>query len=211
MDAKSPRYDRPPLSVIEERIPRYGVDIYVGGMEAAGDLDLLATRGITTVVNCAVNLDLNYATAPFPDAADQNGIYGVGAVRYYKLGLVDGHGNPETMMLAGFFMLRVALAQELPDKQSYPRRERGNVLVNCRAGRSRSVALVALFLHVEMPEKFPTLDVALNHVRQKRDLRLDEWFETPKPVLVDAARRAREWIALIEGARPQAALPAVAS
>ena len=86
-------------------------------------------------------------------------IYGIGAVRYYKLGLIDGPGNPETMMLAGFYLLRGAFEQELPDKHTYPRRERGNVLVNCRGGRSRSVALVALFLHVEMPERYPTLDV----------------------------------------------------
>ena len=128
-----------------------------------------------------------------PDA-----IYGIGAVRYYKLGLIDGPGNPETMVLAGFYLLRGAFEQELPDKHTYPRRERGNVLVNCRGGRSRSVALVALFLHVEMPERYPTLESALAHVRTQRDLQPDEWFETPKPTLVEAARRAARWIALVE-------------
>ena len=47
-------------------------------MEGAGDLGLLAAHGITTVVNCAVNLDLNYATAPFPEAPDAYAIYGIG-------------------------------------------------------------------------------------------------------------------------------------
>ena len=191
------RHDRPALSLIEAQVPRYGVGIYVGGMEGAGDLDLLAAHGITTVVNCAVNLDLNYATAPFPEAAEA-GLYGIGAVRYYKLGLIDGPGNPETMMLAGFYLLRGAFEQQLPEKPTYPRRERGNVLVNCRGGRSRSVALVALFLHVEMPERYPTLEDALSHVRTARALHRDEWFETPKAVLVDAARRAAGWIALID-------------
>ena len=74
-------------------------------------------------------------------------------MRYYKLGLIDGPGNPETMMLAGFYLLRGAFEQQLPEKATYPRRARGNVLVNCRGGRSRSVALVALFLAVEMPDQ----------------------------------------------------------
>jgi hypothetical protein len=198
MEQESPRYKRPRLSLIERAVPPYGAEIYIGGMEGAGDLAGLAARNITTVVNCAVNLDFNYANAPFPDATEDQAIYGIGAVRYYKIGLIDGHGNPETMMLAGFFLLRGALSQELPDRPTYPRRERGNVLVNCRGGRSRSVALVALFLHVEMPERFPTLDVALQHVRVQRQLRPDEWFEAPKPMLVAAARRARDWIAMID-------------
>ena len=190
-------HDRPPMSLIEAEIPRYGVGLYVGGMEAAGDLALLAEHGITTVVNCAVNLDVNYATEAFPGGRP-DAIYGIGAVRYYKLGLIDGPGNPETMVLAGFYLLRGAFEQELPDKRTYPRRARGNVLVNCRGGRSRSVALVALFLHVEMPGRYPTLESALAHVRTRRDLQPDEWFETPKPTLVEAARRAARWIALVE-------------
>ena len=193
----APWHDRPPMSLIEAVIPRYGVGLYVGGMEAAGDLALLAGHGMTTVVNCAVNLDVNYATEAFPDGRP-DAIYGIGAVRYYKLGLIDGPGNPETMVLAGFYLLRGAFEQELPDKRTYPRRARGNVLVNCRGGRSRSVALVALFLHVEMPERYPTLESALAHVRTRRDLQPDEWFETPKPTLVEAARRAARWIALVE-------------
>jgi hypothetical protein len=194
----APRHERPLLSLIEPTIPRYGVGLYIGGMEAAGDLGMLAANGITTVVNCAVNLDVNYATEAFPEGSPPDAIYGIGAVRYYKLGLIDGPGNPETMVLAGFYLLRGAFEQELPDRRTYPRRERGNVLVNCRGGRSRSVALVALFLHVEMPDRYPTLEHALAHVRARRDLRPDEWFETPKPMLVAAAHRAAGWIALID-------------
>ena len=167
-------------------------------MEGAGDLPLLAGHEITTVVNCAVNLDLNYATEPFPDHEQQHPLYGIGAVRYYKLGLIDGPGNPETMMLAGFYLLRGAFEQQLPEKATYPRRARGNVLVNCRGGRSRSVALVALFLAVEMPDRYPSLEAALAHVRSRRALREDEWLETPKPMLVEAARRAQRWIGLVD-------------
>ena len=97
-------------------------------------------------------------------------------------------------MLAGYYLLQGAFQQVLPDRASYPRRERGNVLVNCRGGRSRSVVLVSLFLHHTAPDLFPTLDDALNHVRTHRELRVDEWFEAPKPVLIEAARRASRWI-----------------
>ena len=31
----APWHDRPPMSLIEAVIPRYGVGLYVGGMEAA--------------------------------------------------------------------------------------------------------------------------------------------------------------------------------
>ncbi|WP_378947939.1 dual specificity protein phosphatase family protein [Mesorhizobium sp. ANAO-SY3R2] len=205
MTLDSPRYERPALSLIERNITGYGVDIYVGGMDGAGDLALLKQNNITTVVNCAVNLDFNYATEPFNEGEDADAIYGVGAVRYYKLGLIDGHGNPETMMLSGFYLLRGAFSQELPERSTYRRREKGNVLVNCRGGRSRSVTLVALFLHVEMPDRFPTLEDALQHVRVQRQLRPDEWFEAPKPMLIAAASKARQWIAMIDKGLP--ALP----
>ncbi len=194
-----PRYERPDISLIEENVTPYGVSLYIAGSKGASNLDLLREHGITTVVNCAVNLDFNFVR----DEDDQrepgeNAVpNGAGAVRYYKLGLVDGHGNPETMMLAGYYLLRSALNQELPERASYPRRERGNVLVNCRGGRSRSVALAGLFLHQNMPDKYPTLDDALQHVRVQRQLRPDEWIEAPKPMLVNAALQASKWIEYI--------------
>jgi hypothetical protein len=49
-----------------------------------------------------------------------------------------------------------------------------------------------------MPAKFPTLETALNHVRERRELHKDEWFDTPKPVLIRAAHLARDWIARID-------------
>ena len=147
MDA--PRYDRPPISLIESDIHPYGISLYVGGMEGASDLDLLKASGISTVVNCAVNLDFNYVSEPL-SPAEQPIDYGYGDIRYYKLGLIDGPGNPETMFVAGYYLLRGALDQVLPERHTYPRRERGNVLVNCRGGRSRSVALTALLTHKVM-------------------------------------------------------------
>ncbi len=198
MTTKSPRHARPRISRILENVVPYGVDIFISGSDGASDIALLRENGITTVVNCAVNLDFNFVTNPAVEASETQVDHGFGPVRYYKLGLIDGAGNPETMMLAGYYLLQGAFRQILPEKESYPLRERGNVLVNCRGGRSRSVALVSLFLHHEMPELFPTLDAALDHVRGRRELRPDEWFESPKPVLVAAARWASEWIRRIE-------------
>ncbi|GGL50045.1 dual specificity protein phosphatase family protein [Wenxinia marina] len=191
---ESLHYDRPDISLIEERLEPYSVALYVGGREGASNLDLLRKHGITTVVNCAVNFDINLVQETDPDSDPANLPWGHGAVRYYKLGLVDGPGNAETMMLAGYYLLRGALSQVLPERASYPTRERGNVLVNCRGGRSRSVALVALLLHHAMPDKYPSYDAALAHVREARELRPDEWNSAPKPMLVNAAKKASEWI-----------------
>lgn len=197
----SPKYDRPHLSLIYENLPGYGVDLYVGGREGASDVPLLREKGITTVLNCAVNLDFNYVGAPIDGAHDSRVDYGFAPIRYYKLGMIDGPGNPETMMLAGYYQLKGALDQILPEKASYPVRDRGNVLINCRAGRSRSVALAGLFLHLHLPEEFPSLDAALDHVRQRRELRPDEWHETPKPMLRAAAERTAHWVNLVEADR----------
>lgn len=209
----SPHYARPPISLIEKNVPPYGVSLYIGGRDGASDLALLREHGITTVVNCAVNLDFNLVpeSGPARDmgaAAPGAVTFGQGALRYYKIGLVDGHGNPATMMLAGYYILRSALVQELPDRASYPHRHKGNVLLNCRGGRSRSVALGALFLHRSMPETYPTLDDAVAAVRLRRELRPDEWHEAPKPVLVEAARQASGWIDLIGHDAPQQKMPA---
>lgn len=194
--ARMTRFKRPNISLIYQNLPVHGVDLYVGGREGASDIALLKAHGISSVLNCAVNLDFNYVEAT---SAEGQGVgYGPALIRYYKLGIVDGPGNPQTMMLAGYFQLRGVFEQILPEKPSYPLRERGNVLVNCRAGRSRSVILVALFLHLHVPEEFPNLDDAINHVRRKRELRPEEWHETPKPMLIAAAERTAQWVRLID-------------
>lgn len=202
MAIEAPVHERPSISLIAENLPPYGAKLYIGDTEGARDLALLGQLGVSTVVNCAVNLDINYVTEPAQAADGARLAAGTGAIRCYKLGLVDGPGNPDTMMLAGYYLLSGALHQELPERESYPRRERGNVLVHCRGGRSRSVALVALYLHIELPQNFPTLETAIAHVRQHRALHPDEWFETPKPMLTEAAARAADWIRRIARESP---------
>lgn len=195
----APHYDRPNISHITDGLGDDQVSLYIGGSDGARDLDLLREHSISTVVNCAVNLDFNYVLDPILDAEPGKVATGFGAIRSYKIGLIDGDGNPSRMMLAGYYILDGALKQKLPERATYPNRERGNILVHCRGGRSRSVALTALYLSKNQPQNFASLDDALAHVRARRELRRDEWFETPKPMLVEAARRASEAIDLLEG------------
>jgi len=162
-----------------------GVDLYVGNRQAAADPALLARHGIRAVLNCALNLDVNLVETPAPDSRNQD--FGRAELRYYKLGLIDGPGNPPEMLLAGYLQLRGLIRQEMPTKATYPWPSGGHVLVNCRGGRSRSVILVSLFLHLERPATFPTLDVAIAHVRTMRQLDPLEWQSAPKPVLIEAA------------------------
>lgn len=187
------------LSLIYEKHPAYGVDLYISGKEGASDLPMLREHGITTVVNCAVNLDFNYVQQAALVADHEGSAYGPGEIRYYKIGLIDGSGNPDTQMLAAYYILKAALEQVLPEKPSYPRREHGSVLINCRGGRSRSVVVVSLFLHSTLPQEFPTLESAVAFVRTQRSLPETEWHRAPKPVLIEAARQAAAWIRDIEG------------
>lgn len=199
----SPHYSRPAMSLIEEGLGPNGVSLFIGGADAVADLQMLERNGVTTVVNCAVNLDFDLVRDDARSATENLLRHGHGEFRYYKIGMIDGPGNPDTLLLAGYYILHSALIQEMPNRPSYPHHKQGNVLVNCRAGRSRSVALTALFLHRTMPQKFPTLEKAIQHVRIRRELRAEEWHETPKPVLVSALHRVAEWISLVgdEGVR----------
>jgi myo-inositol-1(or 4)-monophosphatase len=187
---KTHHYPRATLSLIESNLPGWGVDLYIGGSDAAADMALLERHNIKAVLNCAVNLDIDLVKHPKAGVGTHLARHGSGHLRYYKIGLIDGAGNPDVMMLAGYHLLRSILDQELPDKPSYPLRDKGNVLINCRGGRSRSVSLVSLFLHLELASRYPTLQSAIDHVRQKRELHPDEWHETPKAELVHAAERA---------------------
>ncbi|WPC74788.1 protein-tyrosine phosphatase family protein [Vibrio porteresiae] len=190
LDKPSPQFPRPPISLIESDIPHWHVNIYIGGSEGTANVTLLKELDIKIVLNCAVNLDIDWVNELDGKWSDTANAFGSGPVRYYKLGLIDGPGNSPEMLLAGYYLMRSALAQQIPHKPSYKNRELGNILVNCRGGRSRSVTIVALFLHLEIPEKYPTLDAAIAHIRDTRELPPDEWYETPKPELKSLAEQA---------------------
>lgn len=189
---RDPDADLSPISLIERHLPGSGVDLYLGDSRAASDPELLARHNIVMVLNCAVNLDINLVVEADPKAMSLP--YGPGFVRYYKLGIIDGPGNPVPMMLAGYYQLAGLLQQTFPDRATYPRRETGNVLVNCRGGRSRSVALAALYLHLIWSERYPTLDSAIDHVRAARGLSPETRYKRPKPVLVESARWAADMV-----------------
>ncbi|OCP08369.1 MULTISPECIES: dual specificity protein phosphatase [unclassified Ensifer] len=201
MDA--PVYPRPAISLIATGLRPHNADLYIGGSDGARDLDLLKRHGITIVVNCAINLDINLVREEEIAVNDDLCASGYADIRYYKLGMIDGDGSPDTMMLGAYYILDGALRQRMPKRATYPFTDGGNVLVNCRGGRSRSVSLVALFLHKQQPHLFPTLDAAVSHIREHRELRPDEWFETPKPMLYEAAHRASAWIDLVEASRAE--------
>ena len=92
-------------------------------------------------------------------------------------------------------------------KETVPRASRIGVLFNganpSNVAAMKEMETVAPALGVEL-ERLDTrggasLDAALAHVRARHDgLRSDEWFETPKPGLVAAARRAAGWIATVD-------------
>lgn len=193
----SPHYDRPAISPIAENVGPNGVTMYIGGIEGARDMALLKRHDIRVLVNCAVNLDFDLVRDALYPADGPKCAAGYGTLRYYKIGMIDGSGNPQSMLLGGYLILNSALDQTMPKRETYPFKDGGNVLVNCRAGRSRSVALVSLYLHKNHPDRFPSLEDAIAHVRKRRDLRQDEWHETPKPMLIDAARQASRWIDMI--------------
>ncbi|MBD9529253.1 dual specificity protein phosphatase [Paracoccus sp. PAR01] len=193
---------REPITLIERNLIGTGVDLYIGDKRAASDPAMLARHNIQMVLNCAVNLDINCVTEVNPDSAALG--WGTGFVRYYKLGIVDGPGNPVPMMLAGYYQMCGLLEQKMPDKPSYPRRAHGNLLVNCRAGRSRSVTLAALFLHLQMPQRFPALEDAIGHICRLRGIPDALRFKTPKPVLIEAAEWAASMARMIQPHLPEA-------
>lgn len=113
-----PVYARPAISLIAEGLGPHNAALYIGGSDGASDLGLLRRHGITTVVNCAVNLDINLVQAT-AEEGDRRAV-GYGDIRYYKLGLIDGEGSPDTMMLGAYYILDGALRQTMPKRETYP-------------------------------------------------------------------------------------------
>lgn len=181
---------RAPLHQILDHLGPDKTALFLGDTEAAADLERLQRLGIVSVVNCAINLNINYVTA---DAHQHTlAAHGPSSVRTYKLGLIDGPGNSVGQLIAGYFLLKSAFEQRMPDSPSYPLPSTGHVLVHCRGGRSRSVIVAALYLHRECRTQFPSLAQAIDFIRQRRELHPSEWHETPKPMLIELAQKASQ-------------------
>jgi myo-inositol-1(or 4)-monophosphatase len=160
-------------------------------MAAAADLGYLQEHNVGAVLNCAVNADIDYVHQPYdPEAPKKLNTYGYSPIRYYKLGLVDGPGNPPELMLAGYYLLCGIVGQIMPDKASYPNQFRGNILVNCRAGRSRSIGLMSIYLHLRHTDQFPKLEDAISHIQEAREIHPDERFDAPNSDIIDLIETA---------------------
>ena len=86
-----PVHARPAISLIAEGLGPHHAALYIGGSDGASDPGLLRQHGIATIINCAVNLDINLVRTA-AEEGDRLAV-GHGDIRYYKLGLIDGEGK----------------------------------------------------------------------------------------------------------------------
>lgn len=165
----------PVLCEVASGLGPHGASLFIGNKVAADDPALLLAEGVTSTMNLAVNVEM--APLALSDGT---------TIRRTHIGLIDGPGNAPQHLLAGVMALHGMLTQDSPGKPHYPPHRRGHVLVHCRGGRSRSATVIALYLHLAVPERFPDFDTAINHVRQVRGLGTNQ----PQPAMLALARDA---------------------
>ena len=169
-----------PLTHVADGIGVDKVSLFVGDQIGASNDNLLRRHKIMNVLNCAVNCDINYVDQTLdlkPGGA--NRVFGFAPVRTAKIGMIDGEGNDPMLMFAAVHMLHGMLHQSFPEKKSYPLRQPGNVLVHCRGGRSRSVAVAALYLKHMFPEHWPDLNNLIYEICDKRGIPRNEFDRVP--------------------------------
>ncbi|WP_353475652.1 dual specificity protein phosphatase (plasmid) [Salipiger sp. H15] len=168
------REDARPLLWQAASGPGPGLDaLWLGNLPAAEDPRALAEAGISASLNLAMNIFPGPLTLP-----------GGSHVRRYQIGLLDGPGNAPETLAAAVLLIDGLAARYTPGKPHYPAHARGGLLVHCRGGRSRSVTVLALWLHLRRAEAFPSLDDALAHLRALRGLE----GTYPLPPMLDLAR-----------------------
>jgi len=171
-----------PLTHLADGIGADNVSLFVGDQISASDDNLLRRHKIINVLNCAVNCDINYVDETLDlKPGGPNRVFGYAPIRTAKIGMIDGEGNDPILMFAAVHLLHGMLHQNFPEKISYPVRQVGNVLVHCRGGRSRSVAVAALYLHHMFPQRWPSLDDLIDEIRHKRGIPQNEFDRVPTP------------------------------
>ncbi len=175
--------DNAPLEPLTHLADGIGVDkvsLFIGDQIAASNDNLLRQHKIINVLNCAVNCDINYVDKTLDlTPGGINRVFGYAPIRTAKIGMIDGDGNDPILMFAAVHMLHGMLHQTFPEKKSYPVRQAGNVLVHCRGGRSRSVAVAALYLHHMFPQQWPSLEDLIDEIRHKRGIPQNEFDRVP--------------------------------
>lgn len=182
-----------PLTHFADGIGVDNVSLYVGDQIGASDDALLRQHNIMNVLNCAVNCDINYVDETLdltPGGANRE--FGYAPVRTAKIGMIDGDGNDPMLMFAAVHMLHGMLHQTFPKKKSYPLKNPGNILVHCRGGRSRSVAVVALYLNHMFPARWPDLNLLIDEIREKRGIPREEFDRVPTPGIRRNAEQVHE-------------------
>ncbi len=165
-----------PLTHLADGIGVDNVSLFIGDQIGASDDKLLRQHKIINVLNCAVNCDINYVDETLDlTPGGTNRVFGYAPIRTAKIGMIDGDGNDPILMFAAVHMLHGMLHQNFPEKKSYPVRQPGNILVHCRGGRSRSVAVAALYLHHMFPQQWPSLEDLIDEIRHKRGIPQNEF------------------------------------
>ncbi|WP_180901889.1 dual specificity protein phosphatase family protein [Martelella soudanensis] len=168
--------DRPLLFPVIEDFGPQGKTLFLGNLAAAEDPDCLLQAGITETLNVSINM--------FPGPLLlSDGTH----VRRYQIGMIDGTGNDPHLLAASVFTVEGLMRGYVPSKPHYPSHRKGNVLVHCRGGRSRSVTLIALWLSAFAPERFASFETALAHLRRLRGLD-DSYPLQPMLALADEVR-----------------------
>ncbi|WP_319518343.1 dual specificity protein phosphatase [uncultured Martelella sp.] len=175
-EAEAREDDRPLFYRVIEDFGPHRKSLFLGNLAAAEDADCLLEAGITETLNVSINM--------FPGPLElADGVH----VRRYQIGMIDGAGNSPHLMAAAVQTIEGLMSGYVPAKPHYPKHRRGHVLVHCRGGRSRSVALIALWLSAFARHRFESFEAALAHLRALRGL--DETYPLPPMLaLADAVR-----------------------
>ncbi|MDZ5695672.1 dual specificity protein phosphatase [Chelativorans sp. M5D2P16] len=176
--------DRPVLAPVGHGFGRDRLTLYIGNLSAAEDAGMLQAAGVTASLNVALNV------FPMPLAL-ADGMH----MRRYQIGLTDGPGNDPRVLAAAVLALHGLVETYTEGKPHYPPNRRGNILVHCRAGQSRSATVLALYLHICRPRDYPRLSDSLVHIRRCRGM--DERY--PLASMIALAEQALPMLAAISG------------